>query len=209
MKNKTFSGKLCAGSVRSHLDEFFQKQASGEPSPSSPCGTIWAFYPCCPCFLYASPQGPRRLWRLTREVERWHGRRFWLASLGSQPCQLGRCGAGADRSPCGRRHQGRLHRIRLHRTECRCWTCCCSGKDLPPGMDRHRHGIVGLYLLCISDGFSLDVNDAAIMASTLCFALHILMWSRFSPHVDALPFMVVEFLHRYPVRDWWPSSPRA
>lgn len=54
--------------------------------------------------------------------------------------------------------------------------------------------IVGLYLLCISDGFSLDVNDAAIMASTLCFALHILMWSRFSPHVDALPFMVVEFL---------------
>lgn len=29
---------------------------------------------------------------------------------------------------------------------------------------------------------------------TLCFALHILMWSRFSPHVDALPFMVVEFL---------------
>ena len=54
--------------------------------------------------------------------------------------------------------------------------------------------IVGLYLLCISDGFSLDVNDAAIMASTLCFALHILLWSRFSPHVDALPFMVVEFL---------------
>ena len=48
--------------------------------------------------------------------------------------------------------------------------------------------------MCISDGFSLDVNDAAIMASTLCFALHILMWSRFSPHVDALPFMVVEFL---------------
>lgn len=54
--------------------------------------------------------------------------------------------------------------------------------------------IVGLYLLCISNGFSLDVNDAAIMASTLCFALHILLWSRFSPHVDALPFMVVEFL---------------
>ena len=25
--------------------------------------------------------------------------------------------------------------------------------------------------------------------------------------MDALPFMVVEFLHRYPVRDWWPSSP--
>ena len=69
--------------------------------------------------------------------------------------------------------------------------------------------IVGLYLLCISDGFSLDVNDAAIMASTLCFALHILLWSRFSPHVDALPFMVVEFLCTGTRRDWWPSSPRA
>ena len=58
--------------------------------------------------------------------------------------------------------------------------------------------IVGLYLLCISDGFHWT-NDAAIMASTLCFALHILMGVGFAPrgrpalHGGGVP------LHRYPV----------
>ena len=127
------------------------------------------------------------------EVERWHGRRFWLAAWEpALPTGAVRCWyRSVSMWPT---HQGRLHRIRYialvpvldllmfrKKTSRRVWIGIAMA-------------IVGLYLLCISDGFSLDVNDAAIMASTLCFALHILLWSRFSPHVDALPFMVVEFL---------------
>lgn len=127
-------------------------------------------------------------------MERWHGRRFWLAALGASLANWG--GAVlvqiglhvADATKAGFIESAYIALVPVldlllfrKKTSRRVWIGIAMA-------------IVGLYLLCISDGFSLDVNDAAIMASTLCFALHILLWSRFSPHVDALPFMVVEFL---------------
>ncbi len=161
MKNKTFLANcaLVLKCVIWGMNFIFQKQASQHlgPSPSSPCGTIWAFCPCCPCFsICAGPQGPRRSGGRRGGGERWHGRRFWLASLGSQPCQLG---GGAVLVQIGLHvadaHQGRLHRIRLHRTG--------AGADLLLFRKRPPRrvwigiamAIVGLYLLCISDGFSL------------------------------------------------------
>ena len=198
MKNKTFLANcalvLCA--VIWGMNFIFQKQASQHLGAFTFISLRYylGVLSLLPLFFYMRRRKALAALEAGEEVERWHGRRFWLASLGASLANWGGAGAGTDRSPCGRRHQGRLHRIRLHRTGAGAGPAAVPEKTSRRVWIGIAMAIVGLYLLCISDGFSLDVNDAAIMASTLCFALHILMWSRFSPHVDALPFMVVEFL---------------
>lgn len=127
-------------------------------------------------------------------AERWHGRRFWLAALAASLSNWG----GAV-----------LVQIGLHVADASkagfiesAYIALVPVLDLLLFRKKASHrvwigiamALVGLYLLCICDGFSLELSDAAIMASTVCFAMHILLWSRFSPHVDALPFILVEFL---------------
>ncbi|MEA5142431.1 MAG: DMT family transporter [Oscillibacter sp.] len=53
--------------------------------------------------------------------------------------------------------------------------------------------ICGLYMLCISDVTGIERGDVAVMGSTICFAIHILLWSHVSPHVNGLHFVMTEF----------------
>ena len=201
MKNKTFLANcalvLCA--VIWGMNFIFQKQASQHLGAFTFISLRYylGVLSLLPLFFYMRHMRRRKALAALEageEVERWHGRRFWLASLGASLANWG--GAVlvqiglhvADATKAGFIESAYIALVPVldlllfrKKTSRRVWIGIAMA-------------IVGLYLLCISDGFSLDVNDAAIMASTLCFALHILMWSRFSPHVDALPFMVVEFL---------------
>ena len=198
MKNKTFLANcalvLCA--VIWGMNFIFQKQASQHLGAFTFISLRYylGVLSLLPLFFYMRRRKALAALEAGEEVERWHGRRFWLASLGASLANWG--GAVlvqiglhvADATKAGFIESAYIALVPVldlllfrKKTSRRVWIGIAMA-------------IVGLYLLCISDGFSLDVNDAAIMASTLCFALHILMWSRFSPHVDALPFMVVEFL---------------
>ena len=196
MKNKTFLANcalvLCA--VIWGMNFIFQKQASQHLGAFTFISLRYylGVLSLLPLFFYMRRRKALAALEAGEEVERWHGRRFWLASLGASLANWG--GAVlvqiglhvADATKAGFIESAYIALVPVldlllfrKKTSRRVWIGIAMA-------------IVGLYLLCISDGFSLDVNDAAIMASTLCFALHILMWSRFSPHVDALPF-------RYPV----------
>ena len=198
MKNKTFLANcalvLCA--VIWGMNFIFQKQASQHLGAFTFISLRYylGVLSLLPLFFYMRRRKALAALEAGEEVERWHGRRFWLASLGASLANWG--GAVlvqiglhvADATKAGFIESAYIALVPVldlllfrKKTSRRVWIGIAMA-------------IVGLYLLCISDGFSLDVNDAAIMASTLCFALHILLWSRFSPHVDALPFMVVEFL---------------
>lgn len=54
--------------------------------------------------------------------------------------------------------------------------------------------IIGFYLLCIKDGFSLDIGDAFILACALGFAVHITVIDRFlSKGADALVMACIQF----------------
>ena len=198
MKNKTFLANcalvLCA--VIWGMNFIFQKQASQHLGAFTFISLRYylGVLSLLPLFFYMRRRKAFAALEAGEEVERWHGRRFWLAALGASLANWG--GAVlvqiglhvADATKAGFIESAYIALVPVldlllfrKKTSRRVWIGIAMA-------------IVGLYLLCISDGFSLDVNDAAIMASTLCFALHILLWSRFSPHVDALPFMVVEFL---------------
>ena len=45
-------------------------------------------------------------------------------------------------------------------------------------------GVAGLYLLCVTEGFSLARGDALVCVCALLFAGHILCCGRFAPHAD-------------------------
>lgn len=54
--------------------------------------------------------------------------------------------------------------------------------------------IIGFYLLCIKDGFSLDIGDAFVLACALGFAVHITVIDRFlSKGADALVMANIQF----------------
>ena len=46
--------------------------------------------------------------------------------------------------------------------------------------------LAGLYLLCITDGFSVGKGDLLVMVCSLLFSLHILVIDYFSPKVDGV-----------------------
>jgi len=54
--------------------------------------------------------------------------------------------------------------------------------------------VVGFYLLCIKDDFTLVFSDALILICALIFALHIISIDRFSPRSDGVRMSCIQFL---------------
>ena len=54
--------------------------------------------------------------------------------------------------------------------------------------------LIGLYLLCITDGFSVGKGDLLVMVCSLLFSLHILVIDYFSPKVDGVKMSCIQFL---------------
>ena len=54
--------------------------------------------------------------------------------------------------------------------------------------------LIGLYLLCITDGFSIGKGDILDMICAVLFSLHILVIDYFSPKVDGVKMSCIQFL---------------
>lgn len=52
---------------------------------------------------------------------------------------------------------------------------------------------VGMYLLCITDGFSISRGDFYVLLSAVCFAVHILVIDRYSPRADGVTMSCIQF----------------
>lgn len=53
--------------------------------------------------------------------------------------------------------------------------------------------VVGLYLLCIKEGFSIGFGDLLVLACAAVFAVHILVIDHFSPMVDGVRMSCIQF----------------
>ena len=53
--------------------------------------------------------------------------------------------------------------------------------------------LVGLYLLCITDGFSISKGDFLVMICAVLFSIHILVIDYFSPKVDGVKMSCIQF----------------
>ena len=54
--------------------------------------------------------------------------------------------------------------------------------------------LVGLYLLCITDGFSIGLGDILVLVCAFLFSLHILVIDYFSPKADGVKLSCIQFL---------------
>ena len=54
--------------------------------------------------------------------------------------------------------------------------------------------LVGLYLLCITDGFSIGLGDLLVLVCAFLFSLHILVIDHFSPKADSVKMSCIQFL---------------
>ena len=54
--------------------------------------------------------------------------------------------------------------------------------------------LVGLYLLCITDGFSFAASDLIVLLCALAFAFHIVVVDKLSPVVDGVRLSCLQFL---------------
>ena len=54
--------------------------------------------------------------------------------------------------------------------------------------------LIGLYLLCITDGFSIGKGDILVLICAFLFSLHILVIDHFSPKVDGVKMSCIQFL---------------
>lgn len=54
--------------------------------------------------------------------------------------------------------------------------------------------LAGLYLLCITDGFSIGKGDLLVLICSILFSLHILVIDHFSPLVDGVKMSCIQFL---------------
>lgn len=54
--------------------------------------------------------------------------------------------------------------------------------------------VVGMYLLCIKDGFSISYGDFMVFLCACVFSLHILVVDYFSPKMDGVKLSCVQFL---------------
>lgn len=54
--------------------------------------------------------------------------------------------------------------------------------------------LVGLYLLCITDGFSIGKGDILVLICALLFSVHILVVDHFSPKADGVKLSCIQFL---------------
>jgi len=53
--------------------------------------------------------------------------------------------------------------------------------------------VIGLYLLCIKDGFSLGLGDALVLVCAFLYSIHILVIDYFSPKVDGVRMSCIQF----------------
>ncbi|MGN0411585.1 MAG: DMT family transporter [Lachnospiraceae bacterium] len=53
--------------------------------------------------------------------------------------------------------------------------------------------VVGLYLLCMTEGFRLEMGDALVLICALCFSIHILVIDHFSPLLDGVRLSCIQF----------------
>ncbi|MDO4306483.1 MAG: DMT family transporter [Eubacteriales bacterium] len=54
--------------------------------------------------------------------------------------------------------------------------------------------LIGLYLLCIKDGFSIGKGDILVMICAVLFSFHILVIDYFSPKADGVKLSCIQFL---------------
>ncbi|MDO4298359.1 MAG: DMT family transporter [Lachnospiraceae bacterium] len=54
--------------------------------------------------------------------------------------------------------------------------------------------VAGLYLLCITDGFSIGKGDFLVLLCALVFSIHILVIDYFSPKTDGVRLSCIQFL---------------
>lgn len=54
--------------------------------------------------------------------------------------------------------------------------------------------LVGLYLLCITDGFSIGKGDILVLICAFLFSIHILVVDYFSPKTDGIKLSCIQFL---------------
>ncbi len=54
-------------------------------------------------------------------------------------------------------------------------------------------GIVGMYLMCIKDGFRLDQGDAYVAACAVFYCFHILCADRYTEHGDPIGISAIQF----------------
>jgi len=54
-------------------------------------------------------------------------------------------------------------------------------------------GVTGMYLLCVTEGFSLQWSDTMVILSAFFFAGHILVIDHFSPRVDGVRLSALQF----------------
>lgn len=53
--------------------------------------------------------------------------------------------------------------------------------------------MVGLYLLCINESFSMNKGDALVLIGSLLFSIHILVIDYYSPKVDGVKLSCIQF----------------
>lgn len=54
--------------------------------------------------------------------------------------------------------------------------------------------VVGMYLLCITEGFSISKGDFIVFLCALAFSVHIMVVDYFAPHVDGVAMSCIQFL---------------
>ncbi|RKI81680.1 DMT family transporter [bacterium 0.1xD8-71] len=54
--------------------------------------------------------------------------------------------------------------------------------------------VVGLYFLCLTEGFSFYVSDVLVLLCAVCFSVHIMVIDYFSPLVDGVRMSCIQFL---------------
>ena len=57
--------------------------------------------------------------------------------------------------------------------------------------------VVGFYLLCIKEDFTLSFSDALVLICALIFALHIIAIDRFSPKCDGVRMSCIQFFSAF------------
>ncbi len=53
--------------------------------------------------------------------------------------------------------------------------------------------VVGMYLLCITEGFSISRGDFFVLLCAACYSVHILVIDHFSPRVDGVRMACIQF----------------
>lgn len=54
--------------------------------------------------------------------------------------------------------------------------------------------VIGLYFLCLKDGFTVQLSDGLVLLCAFVFSIHILVIDYFSPQVDGVRMSCIQFL---------------